>query len=55
MLIRNLDEVDALYVLLLGRTPENQAVRQQYLGTDVERAVTSFVSSDEFERVILTR
>src|SRR5262245_49190045 len=53
MLIRNLDEIDALFIIFLGRMPENENARQSQLGRTLHLSVQAFLTSDEFERAVL--
>ena len=48
MIIRRNKEIDALYALFLGRLPENNLVREHYLGLDVFEAAQEFIESKEF-------
>jgi GT2 family glycosyltransferase len=49
------EDVDALYMLFLGRIPESDAVREEYLGRPALKVAEKILTSEEFATQILDR
>src|SRR4051794_2027426 len=55
MKIHELKDVDLLYVLFLGRVPENNFVRTDNIGRPISDMIKTMIESDEFERFVYNR
>ena len=55
MIVRNMQDVDWLYALFLGRMPENNFVREENIGRPVIDVAKAMIDSEEFERGIVER
>jgi len=55
MIVRNLQEVDLIYALFLGRMPENNFVREDNIGRPVTDLAKAAIASEEFEHSVVER
>jgi O-antigen biosynthesis protein len=53
MMVETTKQVDLLYALFLGRTPENNFVRQDNLGRPIFDLVRAMITSSEFREAVL--
>jgi GT2 family glycosyltransferase len=51
--IRSSKDIDALYALFLGRSPENNFVRERDIGRPVREIAATMIHSEEFEREVV--